>query len=420
MSKKRNRTLAEFYARYPYPAVKEIFFDRNMVAQHFYLAGLPQPRGGRILVAGCGTTEALTWALSAPDFEVDAVDISKPSVQIARRLAEQLGVQNLTLTRGDFEDGDGVSGRYQLISCLGVLHHLARPKRALARLARRLAPGGVLSLMVYTHTNRRTIQDAQRVIHHLTAGMDAVSKEDCAVQICEAGRHGGGRLASTFERAMDERSTNPPSFADTMLNPREVSYSLPELAELLEGCGLELAAPVHPFAWIPYGHLDDAALGRLAELPLVARMEVGDLLANPLCWVVARRKADHATPPVFEGEDFWRVVPRPLDAGIHEVSALVVKQPALPLQVQVERVDPETVLIARSARYPARFHAVAAHLLALVDGVRDLEAIGRMACEAEGLAFEALRGDVAETLRTMMHDMTLFVPAHTAPTAASS
>lgn len=420
MSKKRNRTLAEFYARYPYPAVKEIFFDRNLVAQHFYLAGLPPRSGGKLLVAGCGTTEALTWALSAPDFQVHGVDVSEPSIRIAERLAEQLGVKNLRLTHGDFEAGDGVSGKYDLISSLGVVHHLANPRKALRRLAKRLAPGGVLSLMVYTHTNRRTIQDAQRVIQHLTRGMDAERKEDCAVRICESGRHAGGRLAGTFERALEERLTNPPSFADTMLNPRETSYSIPELVDLLDDCDLELAAPVHPFAWIPYGHLDDEALGRLADLPLAARMEVADLLTNPLCWVVARRRADAAEPPASEGEAFWRQVPRPLDAGVYEVRSLEVRQPALPLQLQVERLDADTVLIARSAKYPARFHPLAAHLLALVDGVRDLESIGKTACEAEGLPFEELRADVALTLRTMMHDMTLFVPGHSPSTAAES
>lgn len=411
MKKMKHRSLAEFYAKYPYPSVKEIFFDRNLVNQHYYLAGGRAPAKGRILVAGCGTTEALTWALSAPDYKVDAVDISKTSVKIARRLAEQLEVSNLNIRRSDFTDGEGLKGSYDVISSLGVVHHLKKPERGLAKLGRRLAPGGVMSLMVYTHTNRATIQDAQRVIRLLTPDDDAQSKEATAVRVCEAAQHGAGRLSGTFERALEERTHTPASFADTMLNPREVSYSIPELSAMLNRCDLEIASPVHPFAWIPYGHLGAEELARFHTLPLLQRMEIADLLCNPLCWVVVQRRGARAKAKATP--DFWSLVPCPLDSGSYAVDALTVQHPAVPSRIDVQRVDPETVALARSPRYPARFHPLAAHMLALVDGTRDLTTIATLGCQAEGLNLDEVRDEVELTLRTMMHDMGLFTPAQT-------
>jgi len=418
MKKMKHRSLAEFYAQYPYPSVKEIFFDRNLIDQHYYLAGSIAPKKGRVLVAGCGTTEALTWALSAPDYKVHAVDISKSSVKIARRLAEQLEVPNLSIRRGDFTEGEGLKGSYDVISSLGVIHHLKKPERGLAKLGRRLAPGGLMSLMVYTHTNRATIQDAQRVISLLSPNEDAQGKEATAVRICEAAQHSAGRLSGTFERALEERIHNPASFADTMLNPQEVSYSIPQLSAMLRRCDLEIASPVHPFAWIPYGHLGAEELARFHTLTLLQRMEIADLLCNPLCWVVVRRRGSGAKAK--NRPDFWSVVPRPLDSGTYAVEALKVQHPPALSRIDVQRLDPETVALARSARYPARFHPLAAHMLALVDGERDLATIAKLGCQAEGLNFDDVRDEVALTLRTMMHDMGLFTPAQTPATTSSS
>ncbi len=89
-------------------------------------------------------------------------------------------------------------------------------------------------------------------------------------------------------------------------------------------------------------------------------------------------------------------------------------------RIDVQRLDPETVALARSPRYPARFHPLAAHMLALVDGERDLATIAKLGCQAEGLSFDDLRDEVALTLRTMMHDMGLFTPAQSPATTSAS
>lgn len=409
MAKKKNLELAEFYQRYPYPIVRDIFYDRNLLNQHCFLSGIPPIKKGRLLVAGAGTTEAITWALSCPKLKVDAIDISEASLKIAGRLAEQLGLQNLNLIHGDFEAGDGLKGKYDAISCLGVLHHLASPRKALAKLERRLKPGGVMSIMVYTHTNRRLIQDAQNVIGLLTQGLDPMAKEEAATKICTQGVVAQGRLAPTFAQAVEEQQRNPPSFADTMLNPREVSYSIPEFAALLETAGLRIVSPVHPFAWAPHGQLEAEAMARYQTLPLIEQLQISDLLKAPLCWMIVRRIKEHAEPPT-DGPSFWALVPKPMDAGHYEVDALKVSAEPTAVVPQAERLDAETALISRTPNHPARFHPIALHILALVDGQRSLEEIGRLACRTEGLDFDEVRAEVGLTLNMMMSQMNMFTP----------
>ena len=63
-----------------------------------------------------------------------------------------------------------------------------------------------------------------------------------------------------------------------MLNPREVSYSVPELIELLAAVGLELVFPAVPNLWNLRDILPEPAYERFLELPKGKQLEIGDIL----------------------------------------------------------------------------------------------------------------------------------------------
>ncbi len=104
-----NAPIAEFYRQHPYPLVTQVRAEPILLDHLFYQAHVcyEDRSNRRMLVAGCGTTEAVNWALSAPGWQIDAVDLSDNSIEIARHLAEQLGVTNLTIRRGNIEQGQG-------------------------------------------------------------------------------------------------------------------------------------------------------------------------------------------------------------------------------------------------------------------------------------------------------------------------
>ena len=54
-------------------------------------------------------------------------------------------------------------------------------------------------------------------------------REDLAHRLIERGANTSNRLQGVFQRAFGETKDNPQQFADTMLNPREVSYTIPSL-----------------------------------------------------------------------------------------------------------------------------------------------------------------------------------------------
>ena len=74
--------ISDFYKRYLYPKVDRVEYDFNLVDHFHYLAvscthyrlAQKQPhRRGRMLIAGCGTREAVMWAFSLPHFDINAI-----------------------------------------------------------------------------------------------------------------------------------------------------------------------------------------------------------------------------------------------------------------------------------------------------------------------------------------------------------
>src|SRR5690242_13211878 len=120
-----------------------------------------------ILVAGCGTVQAAYTALMNREDAVTGVDLSEASLAHERFLQERHGLHNLQLFKGDLREVASIGDQFDLILCTGVIHHMAEPGAGLAALRDVLAPGGVISLMVYGQTVRTgvyMVQDALRRI----------------------------------------------------------------------------------------------------------------------------------------------------------------------------------------------------------------------------------------------------------------
>ena len=409
--------IAAFYRRYPYPRVDQVEYDRNLLDHIYYLAHAcarnPAPRHGgrrgRMLVAGAGTREAVMWGLSLPHFDVEAIDVSDRSLEIAGHLAAQLGLANVRLCRGDIGRGEGFEGPYDFISSFGVLHHLADPVEGLRRLVSALAPGGVMALMLYNHTNRRPLQEAQRIIH-LCAPDTGV--EAAALALCHHGAGVPGRLQPVFRAAVEDYDDHRQHFADTMLNPRESSYSVPELVEFLAAAGLEMVSPVQPIAWDPIGAMDEASFRRFIGLPRLERLEIADLLIAPIFWFAVRRRGDAPASRPCLGDEalFWRIVPMPLDTGTWPVDSLRVADEPRPLGVQMRELEGDYVALWRDAKHTRPYHRIAMRMIALVDGRRTLREIAERAARLEGTEFALVSDTLRRFLHAMIDEMALATP----------
>jgi SAM-dependent methyltransferase len=98
----------------------------------------------RVLDAGCGTGEALTWLLDAvvPGGEVIGFDLASAHASSARkRLAAAALVLQADLLQPPFP-----SGCFDLVWCVNTINHLRDPIRGVTGLAALLRPGGRVAL----------------------------------------------------------------------------------------------------------------------------------------------------------------------------------------------------------------------------------------------------------------------------------
>ncbi len=109
-----------------------------------------------VLIAGCGTgQQAVDAALGyGPAASVLAVDLSAPSLAYGERMAAAFGTANLRFAQADILGLGGTGRHYDIIECVGVLHHMAEPYAAWRILVDRLRPGGLMMIGLYSGISR--------------------------------------------------------------------------------------------------------------------------------------------------------------------------------------------------------------------------------------------------------------------------
>jgi SAM-dependent methyltransferase len=109
-------------------------------------------QGKRFLDAGCGIGRNSLWPLEAGAASGYAFDFDERTVAAAadnlRRFPEcRVGFESIyDLDR---------RGEFDVVMCIGVVHHLEDPRRAMENLVRALKPGGTLILWVYAREGNR-------------------------------------------------------------------------------------------------------------------------------------------------------------------------------------------------------------------------------------------------------------------------
>lgn len=239
----------------------------------------------RVLIAGGGTGDATVMlAQQCRDAglaaAIDYLDLSTASRRVAEARAEARGLDGIRFHTGSLLDADLLPGPYDYIDCCGVLHHLPDPAAGLAALVARLAPGGGLGLMVYARYGRSGVYEMQSALRRL-AGPDLPDAERLTV----ARRTLDGLPAGNrFRRnpILRDHLTSAAGLYDLLLHSQDRPYTVPELADLVAGAGLSIAALIDPLRYDPVLYLDPRLRPRLADLSWLERAALAEELAGTL------------------------------------------------------------------------------------------------------------------------------------------
>jgi len=365
------------YQDYPYPPRDPADEKHRLVVgspsqldeiNHYLWAGRLTPgQPFRALVAGGGTGDALIMLaqqLKDRGFDADIVylDLSEASLAVAQARAEIRGLDTVRFRIGSLTDLDPArDGPFDYIDCCGVLHHLPDPAAGLKRLAGVLAADGGMGVMLYGSLGRTGVYPLQDALRAL-AGPDLGGAERLALTrrlLADLPRQNWFRKNPYLG---DHDTGDDAALYDLLLHSQDRAYRVPEIVALAASAGLAPTGFIEPVRYDPDSYLDDPALrqqaARLTWLDRAALAEnLSGALKTHVFYLTRASRAGHAVA----------------EAGSGAIPVLREQDPA----TLAKAIARDGTLSANfdGQRLTVRFPDRAAELVALSDGMHDLDAI---------------------------------------------
>ena len=108
--------------------------------------------GSRVLEAGCGVgAQTVTLARYSPKASFTSIDISKESIDEAKKAAENAGYSNVQFQQADIFNLNLEADSFDHVFVCHVLEHLSRPNNALAILKNLIRVGGTITVIEGDH-----------------------------------------------------------------------------------------------------------------------------------------------------------------------------------------------------------------------------------------------------------------------------
>jgi SAM-dependent methyltransferase len=312
--------IREFYTNHPYPPpvdnldrARDMWQDENVHRAEFHLFWPHKEYRAdfKVLVAGCGTWQSAKFALCHPGARVTGIDVSTTSLKHTEALKQKYDLANLETRQLLIENAADLDQEFDLIVCTGVLHHLADPELGLRALRSVLKKDGAMYLMLYAPYGRTGVAMIQEYCRRLGIGTSPQEVNDLTAVLKAMPQH--HPMLSMLRGARD--AANAEVLLDALLNPRDRTYSVPQLFDLLERNDLTLGRWYWQAAYSPY-------CGAIASTPhaeKLAALPERDQFAETELWrglmvnhdfIAYRNDAQTDGAPIrFDDDSYLRYVP---------------------------------------------------------------------------------------------------------------
>ncbi|MCA1578720.1 MAG: class I SAM-dependent methyltransferase [Acidobacteria bacterium] len=231
--------VGEFYTNHPYPPpidnldrARDMWQDEQVHRAEFHLFWPHKEYRAdlEVLVAGCGTWQSAKFAVCHPNARVSAIDISTTSIEHTGALKQKYDLTNLEVRQVPIENVAELDQRFDLIVSTGVLHHLEDPDEGLRSLRSVLKPDGAMYLMLYAPYGRAGVYMLQDYCRRLGIGTSERDINELGAVLKVLPQH--HPLVSMLRGAREALDAD--ALVDALLNPRDRTYSVPELFDFLE------------------------------------------------------------------------------------------------------------------------------------------------------------------------------------------
>ena len=364
------------------------FRGRNNFADHF-----------RVLVAGGGTGDQTIFLAEQLRFnrnaEIVHVDISAKATEIAKRRAEVRRLTNITWVHNSVLELPSLRlGHFDYITCEGVLHHLEDPAAGLRALNAVLKDNGAMMIMLYGKYGRTGVYHMQELMRRINVQeSDLRARIDNTKAVLEC-------LPKTnwFRRGEDligdHKELGDTGIVDVFLHAQDRPYTVEEVYELVEGCGLQLIELIDQgrSQYMVESYIrHPGLLEKIKRLPRRQQQAIAELVAGDLTrhnFYVARATDRVATPDDLKNVPFYFLT------SPGDIAEWMDKHPGQ--SVSVKSTLYQSPLEIKAGKYTK-------HLFRHLDGERSLKEI-----------FEEVRKDVRLNEQQLTNDELLreFTPIY--------
>ena len=141
------------YKKYPYPSPSTDVSQTNELLnllRIFELESKIKLENKSIFDAGSGSGHRITnVAQYFTKSSFLGIDISDKSLLIANKLKKLKKLQNIKFQKHNIMNGVKTLGKFDLVLCMGVLHHLSNPDKGLQMLTKTMKNDGIIFLYLY-------------------------------------------------------------------------------------------------------------------------------------------------------------------------------------------------------------------------------------------------------------------------------
>jgi len=336
----------EQYENYPYPLRKPkeelkhlrlTSLDQLPVINHYCFGGCEDFKNTRVLVAGAGTGDAVIYLAEQLKFShstVTYLDISRASMKVAKKRARMRKLKNIKWVHGSLLDlpRSGL-GKFKYINCSGVLHHLEDPSAGLMALQSVLEEGGAMGLMVYAKYGRFGIYQVQDLMKLINRGEEDIKEQIGNTKTILSSLPETNWFKRGEELAVDHRENGDIGIFDLFLHSQDRAYSIPELHQWLDSCGVNFTGFVFEnVRYEPAQYIDDKSLlKKISSMPEAEQHAIAELLSGAITKHTFYCSPTKTAPPDIHDD---QVVPFLWGTHIShkEVHTQLMEDPSAPIE----------------------------------------------------------------------------------------
>ena len=194
----------------------------------------------KVLIAGCGTNQAIYHALKYPESEHYAIDVSEASLDHVDKMIKKYDIQNLTIDKKDILELK-TKNKFDYVISTGVIHHTENPQASLNRLVEVTKDDGALFIMVYASYLRMGVYFLQDAFNYLNlkSNNQDINIAQRLIELSPKSHYVHNYLNVIKSNSNDgSKDLNfDAGIVDTFFNARDKAYNINELKKLINNSG---------------------------------------------------------------------------------------------------------------------------------------------------------------------------------------